>query len=681
MPSATTLRGELLKAVKTFNDRFFLTLGNTGAGMNPYNPIQVGIGARLIIQTDKNVNSVSLSMSRVVDGASVSPISLNPVKTSDSTWEVEGAIGGSRLGFPQPAPGYHVPQCFELRMIARNRAKVDEKIYTFWVGEGLVGTIASCIDRKVIGTKPLIAGYDGLGWHDFMFADNYAEFYARNTEETFVSNDDACLKGLTPDPLNEHVYVESGPDLWTELPYPLAPANPWIRLQEPSPDAGFTYPLMPVDTEYVINGVDQTGLLPAGSVFVFGAQVVAAALGKPISFQNGEAWAVTPKEPTTNPTFTWVVSPLLDFRYYQNSRLEFYLWEDVEFDGGIKLQYSQDEGATWTDFAGGAYSLPLVGGGPPMTVFGGPPDKIGVSAEVLTRVEVDLSAFDGQQVRVRWCCGYDGGVPVDAAGNIISGIKYMSDPGIALCIERNMDHLRAGYDAAWSYARIPAEEKWQHGTIQKARRLAPAAVHPTLGTGLVDNLVANPQLGDDIGGLPPPAPNIGYPRGLDGLRIELVSGENWGSTGSDDFVFDLVMDNWAPGAPGTLGYHILFGRAADWVGGANLGGFIELQVAQPAHLLCSIQPGLGYYDVPSGAVAWPAVNTIGATFGVAAPGTVRLTLRKSTSGVFFILGAIYAVQVIAHTPGALTIAGAGYFGRQFPVDTIRSNVLRLTSVV
>ena len=679
MPSPTTLRGELLKAVRTFNDRFFLTMGNTGAGMTPYNPIQVGLGARLIIQTDRNVNAVSLTLSRVSDDASVNPISLNPVKTSATTWEVEGAIGGSRLGFPQPAPSYHVPQCFELRMVARNKSKVDEKIFTFWVGEGLVGTIAQCIDREVIGAKPLIAGYDGLGWHEFMFADNYAEFYARNNDAAFVSDDDECLRGLLPDPLGSHVYVEGGPDLWTELPYPLAPNNPWARLPEPSPDAGFTYPLMPADSEYVVNGLDNTGTPIAGSVMGFGAVEVAGGLGHPVAFQNGEGWFLTPKEPHSSPTFTWFVSPVLDFRYYQNASVEFYLWEDIEFDGGVRLQYSQDDGDTWTDFAPGDYSLPLIGGHPPMSVFGGSDDKLVVSPEKLTRVTVDLSQFDGQQVRVRWCQGLDGGAPVDAVGNIISGIVYRAVPGITLCIERNMEALRAGYGAQFSYRRVLAEEKWQHGTIQKARRLAPAGVHPTLGTGIANNLVANPQIADDIGG-GPGSVNLGYPRGLDGVRIEYVSGENWGPSGSDDFVFDLVMDEWAPGAPVTLGYHILFGEAADWVGGANLGGFIELQSTQPAHLLCSIQPGAAYYDALDGGVAWPAANTIGATIGVSAPGTVRITLRRSTSGVAITNGVVYAVQIIAHTPGIITIAGAGYFGRQFPVDTIRSNVLRLLAV-
>jgi hypothetical protein len=239
-------------------------------------------------------------------------------------------------------------------------------------------------------------------------------------------------------------------------------------------------------------------------------------------------------------------------------------------------------------------------------------------------------------------------------------------------MEQDMDRLRAGHGDQWKYPRPSAVELWQHGTIQKARRGAPAGVHPTLGTGVPNTLLANPQVGNDIGG-GPGGPNIGFPRGVDGVRIEYVSGESWGPSGSDDFVFDLVLDSWA-GA----GYHILFGAAADWVG--VQGGFVHLAGAQPAHLMCSIDQAAAYYDALTGAVAWPAANTLGATIGVAVPGTTRITLRRSTSGIGFLNGVTFAVQVIVHTPGILPAGGAGYFTTLFPADTLRSNVLRLVTV-
>ena len=669
MASPTTMRGELLRERKTFNDKFFLTLGDSTAGMSPYNPIQLGIGVTLRVNTNNHANSVRMTLKRVTDGDSETPRTITVTKVSDTEWRAEGAIGGTRLGFPQTPPDYHIPQCFELTMTARNRGRSISRVYNFWVGEGPVGTIVECIDREMIGAKPLVCCFDGLSFRDPIFAwpDEFAAFFANNFSPAM-----ACLEdegeNLLPDPALG-VYVVG-------LPEPLfgdiAPDNPWARGAEPSP-TGLDFPFEPGSPEYTVNGIDNTGTPIAGSVWGFDFPTVASGLTHPVSLFNDKAWALTPREPHISPTFTWVVSPLLDFRNYQNALVEFYLWEDVEFDGGVRLQYSQDEGNTWTDFAGGDYSLPLIGGDPPMSVFGGSDDKIVVSPETLTRVTVDLSQFDGQQVRVRWCHGLDGGAPVDAVGDVVSGIKYFADAGPIIQMESDMDRLRAGHGDQWKYPRPGTFELWQHGTLQKARRAAPAGVHPTLGTGIVNTLVANPQVGNDIGGIGG-GPNIGFPRGVDGVRIELVGGENWGPSGSDDFVFDLVLDTWA-GA----GYHILFGVAADWVG--VQGGFIHLTGAQPAHLMGSINQAAAYYDALTGAAAWPAANTLGATIGVAVPGTHRITLRRSTSGVGFVNGTVYAVQVIVHTPGVIPAGGAGYFTTLFPADTLRSNVLRLTAVV
>lgn len=668
MASPTTMRGELLRERKTFNDKFFLTLGSSTAGMSPYNPIQLGLGVTLRVNTNNHANGVRMTLKRVTDGDSETPKTITVTKVSDTEWRAEGAIGGALLGFPQPAPDYHTPQCFELTMTVRNRGKSISRIYNFWVGEGPVGTIVECIDREMVGAKPLVCCFDGLSFRDPLFGwgDEFAEFFARNFDPAMD-----CIEtegeALLPDPALG-VYTVG-------LPEPLfgdvAPDNPWARGAEPSP-TGLDFPYEPGSPEYAVNTVDNTGTPVAGSVLGFDFPVVAAGLQRPVSLFNDKAWFLTPKEPHLSPTFTWVVSPVLNFRNYQNAKVEFYLWEDVEFDGGVKLQFSQNNGNTWTDFAPGDYSLALVFGGPPMGVFGGLPDKIGVPAQTLTRVQVDLSQFDGQQVRIRWCHGLDGGVPVDAVGDVISGIKYFADAGPILQMESDMDRLRAGHGAQWKYPRPSAVELWQHGTIQKARRAAPAATHPTKGTGLANVLVANPQVGNDIGGAPG-GPNIGFPRGVDGVRIEYVSGEAWGPSGSNLFTFDLVLDTWA-----ATGYHILFGEAANWA--PTLGGFVNLASTQPAHLLCSINQGAAYYDALAGGV-WPVAAAIGATIGVAGPGTYRISLSRTGSGKAFVNGRVYAVQVIVHVPGALPAGGTGYFTVLFPVGTLRSNVLRLTAVV
>lgn len=667
MASPTTMRGEMLRERKTINDRFFLTLGEGTAGMSPYNPLQLGLGVTLRVNTNNHVNDVRMTLKRVTDGDSETPRTITVTKVSDSEWRAEGAIGGVLLGFPQPAPDYHIPQCFELTLTVRNRGRAISRVYNFWVAEGPVGTIVECIDREMIGAKPLVCCFDGLSFRDptFGWANEFADFFARNFDPAM-----ACLndegEALLPDP-SAGVYVVGLPDPLFGIP---ASDNPWARSEEASP-TGLFYPYAPGSPEYSVNNLDNTGTPIAGSVLGFDFPAVASLKIHPVSVFNDKAWFLTPKEPYTTTTFTWLVSPLLDFRNFQNARVEFYLWENVAFDGGVRMQYSQDEGNTWTDFAAPTYNLPLVVGGPPMSVFGGSMDKIDVQDQTLTRVTVDMSQFDGQRVRVRWVLGLDGGAATDEPGPIISGIRYFADAGPILQMELDMDRLRNGFGQQWKYPRPSADELWQHGTIQKAPRGAPAAVHPTLGTGIANTLVANPQIGTDISAAPG-SPNIGYPRGVDGVRIEYVSGEFWGPSGSDLFVFDLVLDSWAPGTS----YHILFGVAADWV--VTQGGFAQLQALQPAHLMCSVDQAAAYYDAKP-AAAWPAANTLGVTL-VAGPGTTRISLSRIGSGILFLNGITWAVQVIVTSGAAIIPGGAGYFVQLFPVSTLRSNALRLITV-
>lgn len=669
-----------MKAVETFNDRFFLTMGNTGAGMTPYNPIQLGLGARLILQTDRNVNDVEMTLSRVVDGDSVNPNPLNPVKTSESTWEVEGAIGGARLGFPQPAPSYHVPQCFELRVVARNRSKVDVKTYTFWVGEGLVGTIAECIDRIAIGTKPLIAGFDGLGWHEFMFADNYAEFYARNNLDPFVSNDDDCLKGLNED-INEGVYVPGNGDLWGGLTP--APDNPWARLPEPSSQPQFLYPLTPASGAYVVNAIDNTGTTPSGAVFEFATPENASGNQ---SFGNQDAWRWDDRAPFPVPTLTWLVSPLLTFRNYTDAKVRFWYFEDITSasalaQGGLKLQWTDDEGDTWNDFADGDYNVALNASSLPMGGFGGATKRVIVELQTLTQIEVDLSVLDGREnVRIRFCTATSGAPVGSPYGPYISGIRYFANPNEILCIDWSMTHLRDGYGAQWSYARIPNNEQYEYGTFEKARRAAPAATHPTLGTGIVNNLVANPQVGNDIGGVPG-GPNIGFPAGigpLHGLNIELVgSDEIITATGTGTIRISFSENFPLLGSPYSI--VLLMGEEATWVGGANPGGQIQLQGTAPAHMLCAVRQSVAYYDVPSGPGPWPAANTLGGIHNAMNPGdTLQYTF--TLQGIWPV-GTVLACHVFIINPFVgLVVGGTGYFTRLFHTDTIRSNALRFVII-
>lgn len=689
MSTPTTLRGELLKAVETFNDRYFLTLGNTGAGMTPYNPIQAGIGARLILQVDQNVKQVVMELHRVGDVDTL-PLKLNPVKTSVSTWEVEGAIGGSRLGFPQPPLAYHMAQCFELTVRAKNLTKVDEKVYTFWVGEGLVGTIAECQDRKVIGTKPLIAGFDGLGWQDFMFADNYAEFYARNTSDTFVSNDDECLKGLTEDPANG-VYVPGGDDIFTGPAGNPAPDNPWIRRLEPSPDSFFSFPQISADTDFLVNGLPEMGLSSFGSVFEFVDDVAANNPGfqgliPPTAFADGSNWRYIPREPYTHNTVAWLTSPTLDFKNYENASVTFYYlnaFSDTNIPAtgaGMKLQWTEDEGSTWNDFAPGDYNIAL-GTRDLLTVFGGGSAAI-ISGQSLQKIELNLSVLEGKfNARIRWATRASSvAIPSTQTGPIISGIRFSAQPSINLLIEKNMVALRAGFGPQWKYTTPVAYEYVMHGTREKARRGFPAVVHPTLGTGFVDDLVANPQIANDVGGLALGA-NIGYPKATEnmGLEILLVGTDEASDSGvGQNLTISVRAASWLPFSQAV---HLIVGTKADWVGGANLGDYIRLQNVEPADLLCAVQSGPAYWDYGSGAGPTLPAKTVAPLVSSIVPGGTSV-FTIDISGLGIGVGVVLTVQAFSYLSfSAPAGGGAGYFTQLFPTSTIRSNALHFTTIV
>lgn len=211
----------MLHVRRVGNDKFFLTLGDGTAGMSPYNPIQLGLGVRFRLMTNNHVNDVRFTMRHI---ASNTERRVRPVKVGSNRWELEGAIGGDNLGFPQPPLNYYVPQCFELDVLIRNRNLTETRTYTFWVGEGPVGTITTCVERVVIGSKPLVCCYDGLGFRGYGYPDEFTQFFADNSSPVMdCLGDDG--EGLLPDP-NAGVYVVG-------LPAPLAggvaPQNPFFR--------------------------------------------------------------------------------------------------------------------------------------------------------------------------------------------------------------------------------------------------------------------------------------------------------------------------------------------------------------------------------------------------------------------------------------------------------------------
>lgn len=217
----------MLHVRRVANDKFFLSLGDGSAGISPYNPIQLGLGVRFRLMTNNSVNQVRFTMRHVASGTERK---VNPVKVGSNRWELEGAIGGNKLGFPQTPLNYYVPQCFELDVLIRNRLRTDTRTYTFWVGEGPVGTIYECVDRSVIGSKPLVCCFDGLGFRGYGYPDEFTQFFLDNGSPAMdCLSDDG--EGLLPDPA-QGVYVEG-------LPAPLVGtiAGPFPNNREPDQPA------------------------------------------------------------------------------------------------------------------------------------------------------------------------------------------------------------------------------------------------------------------------------------------------------------------------------------------------------------------------------------------------------------------------------------------------------------
>lgn len=158
MASPTTLRTELLKVRRGFNDRLFLTLGEGSAGMSPYNPMLLGLGLRLVVLGDQNTRRVRFQMSRIVDDQEVGKVDLVPVKVSATEWQLEGAIGSTKLGF-SPNVNFYVPQCYKLDLVVSNVGKSVKATYYFWVAEGPVGSVHDCTDRIMSATGAFTSCY------------------------------------------------------------------------------------------------------------------------------------------------------------------------------------------------------------------------------------------------------------------------------------------------------------------------------------------------------------------------------------------------------------------------------------------------------------------------------------------------------------------------------------------
>jgi hypothetical protein len=99
--------------------------------------------------------------------------------------------------------------------------------------------------------------------------------------------------------------------------------------------------------------------------------------------------------------------PPLDLRFYSGARLHYWQWYKTEatYDGG-NIQVSTDQGTTWTRVAPiSGYTDNLRGS---CNVLAGQPGFGGTRA-TWSEVIVDLSAYAGRSIRVRFWFGSDGG--------------------------------------------------------------------------------------------------------------------------------------------------------------------------------------------------------------------------------------------------------------------------------
>lgn len=661
MPTPTTLRGELLKSIRTFNDRFFLTLGDKGAGSSPYNPIQLGIGVRFIFQANNSVTNLQAFMSRVVDGESVSPRTVLPIQTNNNTWELEGAIGGDNLGFPQPVPNYYMPQCFELRVEARNRGRVDVRTYTFWVSEGPIGSIAQCVDREVVSGRPCLAGFDGVGWFDLGIPaqDNFSELFIRNQLPPTFATDCEDLINLPADPADGvHVIGLANP-INGKTP---AVANPWVRTAEPDVE-NTLLSIYPQSDEFSV--VDVGGF----SVWAFDVEPTV-----PTSFLGLHAWQMD-ADPYLVNSATALLSSVFDTRGYFNFKLKFHLRANLDLADGLKLQVTIDGGTTWVDVPSVDLNVAYDGNSAQLAVdFGGATDCWQVQ-DFKPPIEIvaDLSAYDNKAaVQVRWAFS------ADAAGGgdtpVVSQIYFQAKRSPSVNMDAEQARLKAGFGDQWKYQVISADEKFQQGRLNMAPTGSPAAVPPTGGSGVPNNLAVNIQVANDIGGAPG-GPNIGYPLNTNGPAITLVSDDDLGPS-PNDFVINITLPPWLSG--GTWDYVVCAGLAADWVGGLNLGGTFLVPVT--ADLLGSVQAATEF-GVPDGGGAWVAGSIVILSM---AKGTTKLhTLTQTGSGITWgpLIGQVWAVQIIAwDTLVGAPLIGLGLLGSVFPDGALRSNALRFVIV-
>ncbi len=309
-----------------------------------------------------------------------------------------------------------------------------------------------------------------------------------------------------------------------------------------------------------------------------------------------------------------------------------------------------------------------------------------VADETITSIEIGLSQFDGTvNARFRFATVASGILPGDPpAGPIISGATVFADEGEIVCAEDAHARVLLGHGAQYKYATVIPEEKEQQGRLNRAPTLSPAppptvVVLPATGSGIVDKIAANIQVANDIGG-DPGGPSIGFPRGTDGPRLELISNDDF-SADPNTFDFDIHLPSWVSGA--SWDFAVAAGYFAPWDGTPMLTGDYFLQPVT-ANLAASLVR-TRTWGVPDGGGLWVLGNL--SVIGSMAPGaTRRYVLSQTGSGITwnpFLIGFRFGVCVImwdSAVGAPVPSGGPGLLTQTYPVGALRTNVLQFVVV-
>ncbi len=177
----STFRAKTEAEDRSLNRRRGLPLGDRDAGTTPQSPIQAGLGITLAVLVSPSTTSVVGLLRYATGGNEPTRVSFSQDPGNATRWSIEGAIGGSKLGFPTGLD-YAQARGFSLEIQAFSRGGVTSRVYEFWVGSGRHGLPIDCGTREGFSFRTKQCCFNGrplrdpqndpivpLGWFDHYF--------------------------------------------------------------------------------------------------------------------------------------------------------------------------------------------------------------------------------------------------------------------------------------------------------------------------------------------------------------------------------------------------------------------------------------------------------------------------------------------------------------------------------